>query len=165
MSVIKFKHFAFIITSCISALLAISSSFAAPQESVLIEIRAIKATNVSGAERVSLAASERELESPAMSDLKKKLKKLKYNHFSLVSKQEREVQLNSRDTITLADGNVLSFRPISKDKDKICIWLNWKDGKGMNVLDTRLHFADGETMITGMDSDPSTGLVLAIDVK
>jgi len=99
-----------------------------------------------------------------MRDIRGKLKKLKYENYELQSHQKKTVTINQKETFVLEDGNVLTFKTISKEKDKICLWINWKDGHGMNVLNTRLHFEGGETVITGANSSADSGLILAIDV-
>lgn len=138
----------------------------AESDSVIVVVRAIKAAQVErDGSAEDRAARKADLNQPGIKDIKDKLKKLKYNHLTLMSEQEKKVTMNSKETFTLADGHLISFRPVSKKKDKVCLWLNWKDSSGMNVLDTRLHFNGNETVITGMDTANGSGIVLAIDVR
>ncbi len=57
------------------------------------------------------------------------------------------------------------LRPIAVDGDNICLWLKWKDKAGTELLDTRLRFVAGESMLTGTDHMPDAGLILAIRVE
>ncbi len=149
------------LVACISSVESFADS-----ESVVVVVRAIKAAQIErDGSDIDKAARKADLNQPGIKDIKDKLKKLKYNHLTLMSEQEKRVAMNSKETFTLVDGNVISFRPVSKNKDKVCLWLNWKDSSGMNVIDTRLHFNGNETVITGMDTPNGSGIVLAIDVK
>lgn len=143
---------------------------ASADESITVSVRAIHATKSRGPNSPvkpnNFTKSKKYGENQGqIRDIKAKLKKLPYNNFDLISHQSKAVAFDQQETFVLGDGNVLNFKTISKKKDKVCLWLNWKDGKGANVLDTRLHFVDGETVLTGSDLGDDTGLIVAIDVK
>lgn len=98
-------------------------------------------------------------------DLAPKLGKLHFRCFRLISSQREMLPLGKRETVALVDGNMLTLRPLSLDSKRVGLWIKWQDGSGMQVLDTRMHFDLGESMLTGVDGAADSGLILAIDVS
>ncbi|MDZ4784990.1 MAG: hypothetical protein SGJ02_02825 [bacterium] len=141
------------------------SNIFADDNSVFISVRAIQASRVT-TNQVNQAGHKvlREI-SPEIVDIKGKLRKLNYNSFNLIGSENKIVPINTKESFTLSDGQKVTLRPVSKKDGKVCLWINWKDQNGMNLLDTRLHFSGPETMITGTDATPESGMILAIDVK
>ena len=136
---------------------------------VRIRVRTVKAT---------LRLPDQELPDPTSSqgapidrivddslfDLAPKLEKLHFKKFHLVSSQDEVVPMMKKATMYLQDGNTLSVRPLYLDGPKIGMWLRWQSATGVKILDTRMHFHCGESMLTGTDGDGDSGMVLAIDV-
>jgi hypothetical protein len=149
-----------LITTLVSIGITLVPTFAVAQASqaVVVAIRAIKGE--SGVDTKSTAS-----ESDALSDIREKLKKLKYDQLTLISSQQKIVGLNEKESVSIGEGHTLYFRPVYKSDKKACLWLKWTDSTGMNVLDTRLHFNNGETVLTGTSNNDGTGIVLAIDLK
>ncbi len=129
-------------------------------DTVTVSIRAIKAERSEGSslDREVVASSE-------LADIKDKLRRLRYDSLTLIADQKKEVVINEKDSLELAEGHTVYFRPVYKSDQKVCLWLKWRDSTGLNVLDTRLHFDGRETVLTGMSNDDGSGIVLAIDVK
>ena len=123
-----------------------------------------------------------------LEDIRSKLQKLNFKSFKLIDKGSLVVPLLQKARIALIKGQSLTVRPLYAEPGRIGMWLKWIDSEGMEVLDTRMHFDPGESMITGTDSEGSgdvselseghqkdelnppglkhgKGLVLAIDVK
>ncbi len=136
------------------------SSFASAADTVVVTVRAIKAEQ--GAQSDVNRAT---IDSAALADIRDKLRRLRYDSLTLISGQKREVALNQKDSFEIADGHTVFFRPVYKSDKKVCLWFKWQDRSGMTILDTRLHFDDGETLLTGMSNPDGSGIVMAIDVK
>lgn len=102
---------------------------------------------------------------PSLSDLRSKFEKLPFKTFKLVDSQEQIVPMKRKETLRLPNGHSLSVRPLSVDDEKASIWLKWQDKGGEDLLDTRMHFGCGESMLTGVDSAHDSGVILAISVR
>lgn len=100
-----------------------------------------------------------------LGDLSKKLSKLQYQEYSLVSSQGAELSVTEKKVLQLPKGHSLAVRLLNINKKKVGMWLKWKDGSGMKILDTRMHFHCGENMVTGTNSSEDSGMILAISVK
>ena len=71
-----------------------------------------------------------------------------------------------KEVLPLVNGHTLAVRPLYVSPNRIGLWLKWLDKGGVEILDTRLHFDPGESMLTGTDGNRGDkGVVLAIDVK
>ena len=134
---------------------------------IVVRIRAIRASDkAAGEDGVERAVPEGALQIDSrISDISTKLKKLHFRSFKLVSSQREVVPLGKRETITLIDGNHLTIRPLTVENRRVALWINWQDASGMQVLDTRMHFDCGQSMLTGVDGAQDNGLILAIDVS
>jgi hypothetical protein len=107
----------------------------------------------------------------ALEDISSKLKALQYRDYKMAASQEVIVPLMKKRAVHLHDGNVLLVRPLYADGETIGLWLRWIDGAGTRLLDTRMHFNERETMLTGTELSATDGdggglaTVLAIDVN
>ncbi|MBN8550366.1 MAG: hypothetical protein J0M12_13720 [Deltaproteobacteria bacterium] len=138
--------------------------------SLLVHIRTIRASHP-----IEVEATEHEKsDAPApgkvkfdsrIVDLASKLNKLHFRCFKLISSQDEVIPLGKRETLSLVEGNQLTLRPLTLDSKRVGMWLKWQDSSGMQVLDTRMHFDLGESMVTGIDGAADSGLILAIDVQ
>jgi hypothetical protein len=107
-----------------------------------------------------------------LGDLADKLKKLPFRGFVFLSADQRGVSVRKKELISLVNGQTLSLRPLYSEQvpggtQKIGLWLRWQDRTGAEILDTRMHFDDGQSMIAGTDQakDPLNGLILAVQVS
>ena len=73
--------------------------------------------------------------------------------------------MRRRDKIRLMNGQLLTLRLLEFDNESLTLWIRWDDGEGMNILDTRIHFAYGESMLAGLEGRDESGMILAIDVS
>lgn len=99
---------------------------------------------------------------PSLSDISHKLNRLPFQSFRLVGSKEQELSLKRKDTLKLADGQSLTFRPLYTDNKRVGLWLSWRDRAGTDILNTRVHFDCGDSVLTGTDSSPDGGMILAI---
>jgi hypothetical protein len=143
---------------------SLKTASAEPQM-VVVAVRAIHARNNSHDNSKGQSFVKTSISDSGFRDIKDKLRRLKYDSLSLISTQERNVALNDKDTVEIEGGHILTFRPVYKERKKVCIWLKWQDSTGMKVLDTRLHFDGDETVLTGMSNPDGSGIILAIDVR
>ena len=111
---------------------------------------------------------------PRLADITLQLNKLRYRHFTLMTLQQRQVQLMKRELITLPGGHSVNLRPIYLENNRVGMWIRWQDPSGAPVLDTRMHFSCGQTLVAGtesgdfaVDADPKSksAMILAIDAK
>jgi hypothetical protein len=109
-------------------------------------------------------ATDQRVIDPNLSDLTDKFKKLPFKTFRLMGSYEQVVPVKKKETIRLPNGDMLAVRPLYIDDHRIGIWIKWQDRKGASILDTRMHFNCGESMLTGTDSIYDGGLILAFNV-
>ena len=100
-----------------------------------------------------------------LSDIREKLIKLQFKNFRLVSSQTVIVPLMKKGKLALVNGFNLAVRPLYVSADRISMWLSWRDPRGMEIIDTRMHFDPGESMLTGSEQGEHEGVILAIEVK
>lgn len=97
-------------------------------------------------------------------DLRGKLSTLPYHNYRLLNTYERNIELHSKSELDLGGGQKLYLKPLSKKGEKVCLWLSWKDEQGAEIIDTRMHLSAGQSMITGTEKLPDSGVILALDV-
>jgi hypothetical protein len=97
-----------------------------------------------------------------LTDLKPKLSLLPFTSFRLISQKEEEISVKRKDSIQLPNGQTLAFRPMYMDKERVGMWLSWKDTDGSDILNTRIHFGADESVLTGTDYRDNEGRILAI---
>lgn len=97
-----------------------------------------------------------------LDDIKPKLEMLPFTSFRLISQKEEEISVKKKESIQLPNGQTLSFRPMYMDKDRVGMWLSWKDTDGSDILNTRIHFDADESVLTGTDYRDNEGRILAI---
>jgi hypothetical protein len=97
-------------------------------------------------------------------DLTDKLSKLHYQRYTLVSSRNDVVSMQQKKVLSLGKGHTLALRPMYIKGNRVGMWLNWKDEQGAKLLDTRMHFTCGESVVTGTERSADSGLILAIDV-
>lgn len=127
---------------------------------VVVRVRAVKATEEENAETSRSAPNV----DNRLDDIKRKLCKLQFHNFKMISSQETEVPIKRKQTLSLLNGQTLTLRPLYVEGDRVGLWLKWQDNSGMQILDTRMHLDSGESMLTGIDGSSDSGLILAIDV-
>lgn len=98
-------------------------------------------------------------------DVAKKLLKLPYRSFTLLDDQEISLNLTSEDSIELSNNSIIQIKPLSFNKDKVCLWINWKDSARTEVIDSQMHFDIGESMVIGADQSDKQGMILIVDVS
>lgn len=132
-------------------------------QEVLVRVRAVRAQQPIPTEQIT---RHRTAAIPAeLRDLEPKLMRLPFQSFTLLSSASQQLPFNKRGEMQLADGHQLSFKPLQERDKRVCLWLEWRDGGKMEVLNTRLHFNYGESMLTGMEASADTGIILAVDVE
>jgi len=111
---------------------------------------------------------------PGLADIRMQLSKLQYVRFALVTIQQRQVGLMKRESLSLPDGHSLTLRPMYLENNRVGMWIRWADASGDPVIDTRMHFSCGQTLVAGTDigmsalgADPAnrSALILAINAK
>lgn len=132
-----------------------------PGQHVLVVVRFLRATtarpNTGDETPLSIGAG--------LQDIAQKLGQLPFKNFEVLDTEQKVVTVAHRDNIPLHGGYELSLRPLYVDNDKIGVWLRWTDGRGMRLVDTRMHITPNETVITGADGGADVGDVLAIKVS
>lgn len=132
---------------------------------VVVNIRTVRAYDPATEESSKTLKSRDYLIDKRIEDLRSKLEKLNYRGFKLLSSSRAEIKMKGRETIQLVDGQTLTIRPLYLENKRACLWVKWNGQAGEDILDTRMHFDSGESMLTGTNHGDETGIVLAIDVK
>jgi hypothetical protein len=129
---------------------------------IKVVVRTIKASGVKGTPtNPSKADSEISVEE-SLTDLKPKLAMLPFSSFHLIASKEGQISLKKKESIRLPNGQMLFFRPMYMDRERVGMWLSWKDTDGSDILNTRLHFDADESVMTGTDYHDDEGRILAI---
>lgn len=127
---------------------------------VTVLVRSVKASNPAQGGGAANTEIDKRIE-----DLRSKLETLHFKSFRLLSTETRVVNLERKETMQVGEGSTLVVRPLYVQDHRVGMWLKWRDSTGANILDTRMHFSAGESMITGADQTGDTGVLLAIDVN
>lgn len=131
----------------------------AKSNGVTVNVRTVRATNI----RPHGAKEKLEVDK-RLADLTPKLRKFQYQDYSLIASKQEFIGLTSRKEIALNEGYSLAMRPLYIDGKRVGMWLRWQDAHGMKLLDTRMHFNCGVPVLTGTESSPDSGVILAISV-
>ena len=97
-----------------------------------------------------------------LSDVSAKLLQLPFHSFQLLSSKNETYEIKKRERMQLPNGQTLTFRPMYMDNKRVGLWLNWRDGDGTEILNTRVHFDADDSVVTGTDCAGNKGLILAI---
>lgn len=131
-------------------------------EDVRVHIRAVEGTEpVKG----NLFKAEDLKVDSRIDDLRPQLSKLHYASYKLLSDKSAVVPVTKRRVLNLANGHKLTLRPLYANDKRVGMWLKWSDAAGMEVIDSRVHFKCNENMLTGFETNPERGLILAIQVS
>ncbi len=125
-----------------------------------VRIRAIKATNHLAKDEVA----EREFNGD-LNDISDQLNKLPYKSFQVISTSDLNTPIRKKQSILVGQGNEVTLRFLNFENNKVCLWIRWDDETGLKVLDTRMHFEAGQSMVVGTEHSEESGIVLALDVK
>jgi hypothetical protein len=98
----------------------------------------------------------------SLTDLKQKLGMLPFSSFKLISSKEEQISLKRKEIVHLPNGQSIAFRPMYMNKERVGLWLSWKDTDGNDILNTRIHFDADESVLTGTDYLNNEGRILAI---
>ena len=131
---------------------------------VRVYVRTIEATNPESREGSSSEPKASPTD-PELSDLKSQLEQLPFSSYRLICKRQQLLSVLEKDTMKLPRGQSLAFRPIYMEEKRIGLWLSWKDASGGDILNTRIHFATNDSVLTGTDSADDSGLILAIKAE
>ncbi len=126
---------------------------------VKVVVRTIQAT---GPRQSSTDTTQTTSVEEAIADLKPQLNLLPFSTFHLISRKEEEISLKKKESFRLPNGQTLTFRPMYMDKERVGMWLSWKDTDGSDILNTRIHFDSDESVLTGTDYQDNEGRILAI---
>lgn len=125
---------------------------------VLVSVRAVRAEEpVDEKEEVHPQIQEE------LGDISKKLEKLPYKRFLLMSKERFSVPLLKKHQVQLA-GHRVTVRPMAVEQKKVALFLYWQDDRGSDVLKSKLYLMPGESMLAGTDHNADSGIIMAIDV-
>lgn len=123
---------------------------------VMVEVKAIAA---------SKSEDKNTKIDPRISYLAEQLRKMPYQNYTLLVERSAKVPLMKKRIIPLTDNQTLTVRPIYANDKRVGVWLKWQDGKGMKILDTRMHFDCDQPMLTGLETNSERGLILAVSIK
>lgn len=175
MKVLSLRHILqrsiFILTVGAAFHTAIFAATVWADEAALIKIRTISAHKIQPRE----SGASQELKSlaylpPALSDISDKLQELPFNSFKLQAHDEllvrlkdlTEVQLESEDPQMSAHS--LKLKLLGLSRGKVCLWMNWREVEGEEILDSRVHFKQGEQFITGTETKDGVGMLVVLQV-
>lgn len=150
------------------------------EETAVIKIRTISARKIGG-QPVSDAIIPRASESvksggfpdpipPSLADISEKLKELPFNGFKLQAQEEVQVRLKEIKEMQLAShdsqlpSHSLKLKLLGMNRGKVCLWINWSESAGEEILDSRVHFKQGEQFITGTEAKDGLGMLVVLQV-
>jgi hypothetical protein len=126
---------------------------------VKVVVRTIQAT---GPRAPSSGQAQTPSLDDSIADLKPQLALLPFSAFHLISSKEEEISLKKKESFRLPNGQTLTFRPMYMEKERVGMWLSWKDTDGSDILNTRIHFDADDSVLTGTDYEDNEGRILAI---
>jgi len=136
---------------------AVQADESCEHSKVKVVVRTIQATG----SRTDLTTQAPALED-SLADLKPQLALLPFSNFHLISSKEEEISLKQKESFRLPNGQTLTFRPMYMEKERVGMWLSWKDTDGSDILNTRVHFDSDDSVLTGTDYHDNEGRILAI---
>lgn len=156
-------YFADAVHPVVSKSIATAAPKSEMHEAVTVRVRTVQAQQTIPTSQIS----RRHVASVSddLRDISKKLARLPFQSFKLLSSQSLQIPFNKQAEMQLVDGHKLTFKPLQERDQRVCLWMEWNHGGKMEVLNTRLHFNYGESMLTGMESADDTGIILAVDVQ
>jgi hypothetical protein len=101
---------------------------------------------------------------PRLKDIADKLQKLGYQRYRLMSARRDIVPVAGRHSMSFSNGQKLTLRPLYVKEQRVGMWMKWIDSKGMEIIDTRMHYTCGEDALTALETNAATGLILSIRV-
>ena len=75
------------------------------------------------------------------------------------------VPVMKKQSMQLNADEVINLRLFYREKKRIGLWLQWLDGDGEELLNTRLHFNDHEPVIAGTDTGEYSGKLLLLRLR
>jgi hypothetical protein len=110
--------------------------------------------------------SEDALFDQRLEDIRSKLQLLPFQNFRLISEESDTIELRAKSSVRLSNGQKLCLRAVDMTDQNVTLWLRWSDLNGSTLLDTRMNFAKGETMVAGVESDEeNAAVVLAVSAS
>jgi hypothetical protein len=169
---IRFKAFDFLTAALLVGVVGPNLALSEGKETecsscpVAVDVRVVRASNPSPSELslTSQQAARKPRIDFRLKDLAAKLQRLPFQSYTVVSVEHRLIPLKKREVIGLSGGQTLTLRPLYVEDKRVGMWLKWQDQNGGDILDTRMHFDFGESVLTGTDNSENGGLILAIDV-
>ncbi|MEY4668352.1 MAG: hypothetical protein RL518_1051 [Pseudomonadota bacterium] len=122
----------------------------------------VRTIQASGPRQATAGESKPPTLEDSIADLKSQLILLPFSTFHLISSKEEEISLKKKESFRLPNGQSLTFRPMYMEKERVGMWLSWKDADGSDILNTRIHFDSNESVLTGTDYQDNEGRILAI---
>jgi hypothetical protein len=160
------RHLTFPALACAVLLLTNPSSAQAEDScegtKVKLVVRTIHASGARGSEAQEAPSDTKISVENSLTDLKPKLVMLPFTSFRLISQKEEEISVKKKESIQLPNGQTLALRPMYMEKERVGMWLSWKDTDGSNILNTRIHFDADESVLTGTDYRDNEGRIIAI---
>lgn len=132
----------------------------ATSEEVTVRVRAIKGHEPIGTDGDNVKPLKID---KRLADISAKLNGFQFRKFRLISQQELNVPVKKKTAISLTEKTVLNIRPIYVKDQRVGMWIKWTDSSGeRTLLDTRMHFNSGETMLAGTNCKDDKALILSI---
>lgn len=106
----------------------------------------------------------------SLADISEKLKELPFKSFQLQAQDEIQVGLKELKELRLGSndaqipGHTLKLKLLGLNRGKVCLWINWSESEGEEILDSRVHFKQGEPFITGTEAKDGLGMLVALQV-
>ncbi len=101
---------------------------------------------------------------PSLSSIRGLLTAVPYRSFQMIENRALQISLKQKKRLAIGDSQLLLIRPLYIRDDRLCLWLKWKDQRGMSVLDSRMHIELGQSMVAGVEGEGNNALILAIRV-
>lgn len=131
---------------------------------VVVQVRTIKASKPKDSGEGE-SSTEIEIDS-RLDDIRGKLGQINYLKYRLLAEDQLSVRIKRKHSMVLKDHTLLTVRPLYVEDEKVGMWLKWTDESGEQVLlDTRMHFVAGDSMIAGTDSAGDCGIILSIKAQ
>ncbi len=101
-----------------------------------------------------------------IADMKHQLETLPYKEYSVIDSQNKTVAFGKESSFSLTDANKqvhnLKIEPISLEKKRVVVKVNWTDPAGDTMLATQLKVINGENLVLGTETSGDESTIVCV---
>ncbi|GEM_PF-5719738 len=163
--------FGSLILFCFSLIAPASGEESDQHQICEVRVRVLQGTRDQRAREVGAPVGSKLDATPLLQDVKSQLKPLPFEDYQIVDTVEEQIRVGNSRSFRLreADGEESSLRiephgflSKAQGESKILVSINWRGSAGEQLLDTKLKFENGKSMVIGTDKAEDTSTILCV---